>query len=330
MTPSPLVSCIIIFLDEARFIREAIESILAQTYTEWELILVDDGSTDASREIAQQYAADNKGKIYYVDHDGHANLGMSQSRNLGIQHARGSYIAYLDGDDIWLEDKLEEQVQLARENPEAIMVYGPLRRWYSWTGNPGDELMEDLYGVGKDQVHPYADSVMQPPVLMKMILEDIYYIPGGILIKKEAYNTLGGYEPQFRGMYEDAVFLSKVLLKYPIYVSSKWWYKYRMHPDSCTHQSSQRRDSQITKRYYLDWLGSYMGTSGVSDAGLLEAFEFARKKNRKDARRLRIKGFFLDLKESIRSVGQSILPDGFRKHAWSMWLRVRPILIRSR
>src|SRR5258706_2880162 len=79
-----LVSVVVIFLNAERFISEAVESVVAQTYGNWELLLVDDGSNDGSTEIARSYAAKFPDKIRYLEHHGHENRGMSASRNLGI------------------------------------------------------------------------------------------------------------------------------------------------------------------------------------------------------------------------------------------------------
>ncbi|MGV7223528.1 MAG: glycosyltransferase family 2 protein, partial [Nitrospinales bacterium] len=129
-TGNPLVTAIIIFLNEERFLEEAIESVFAQTYDHWELLLVDDGSTDHSTEIALRYSAQYPKKIRYLEHEGHQNREKSSSRNLGMHHARGEYIAYLDGDDVWLPHKLARQVMILESNPNAAMVYGPLRMWH--------------------------------------------------------------------------------------------------------------------------------------------------------------------------------------------------------
>ena len=95
-----LVSTIIIFLNAERFLAEAIESVLAQTYPTWELWLVDDGSTDRSSQLARDYAARHAARIHYLEHPGHENRGKSASRNLGLRHARGEYVALLDADDV--------------------------------------------------------------------------------------------------------------------------------------------------------------------------------------------------------------------------------------
>src|SRR5215207_10509527 len=138
MSSKPLVSCIIIFLNAERFMREAIESVFAQTYDNWELLLVDDGSTDGSTHMALRYAERHSGKVRYLEHLGHQNRGMSASRNLGLSHAKGEYIGFLDADDVWLPHKLQQQVQILNSHPEAGMVYGTWQYWYSWTGRPED------------------------------------------------------------------------------------------------------------------------------------------------------------------------------------------------
>ena len=93
MTERGLVSVVVIFLDAERFLEEAVGSVLAQTFDHWELLLVDDGSTDGSTAIARRYARTHPGRIRYLEHDGHRTLGMSASRNLGLFHGRGHYIA---------------------------------------------------------------------------------------------------------------------------------------------------------------------------------------------------------------------------------------------
>ena len=84
-----LVSAVIIFFNEERFLEEAIESVRAQTYTNWELLLVDDGSTDGSSACARRHAAAEPGRVRYLEHPGRVNLGMSAARNLGIRGGAG-------------------------------------------------------------------------------------------------------------------------------------------------------------------------------------------------------------------------------------------------
>src|SRR5436305_7508812 len=124
MRSEPFVSAIIIFLNESRFIQEAIDSVLAQHYENWELFLVDDGSSDASTAIALRYAAHHAGRIRYLSHPGHVNRGMSASRNLGLKHATGRYVSFLDADDVWLPQKLVQQMSILESHRDCDMVYG--------------------------------------------------------------------------------------------------------------------------------------------------------------------------------------------------------------
>jgi glycosyltransferase involved in cell wall biosynthesis len=152
----PLVSCVVTFLNGERFLADAIESIISQTCQDWELILVDDGSTDGSRTIASAYCARHPEKIELLLHPG--NLGKSVSRNLGVRASRGEFIALLDADDVWLPEKLQQQVDVLRRHPGAAVTYGPVQYWYSWTGRPQDQSRDLVSLTGFP-----PDSLVPPP-----------------------------------------------------------------------------------------------------------------------------------------------------------------------
>src|SRR6266487_3700210 len=158
MPSQPRVSAIIIFLNAERYIDEAIESVFAQAYDSWELLLADDGSTDGSTAIVLQYAERYPDKVRYLEHPGHQNRGMSATRNLGIRNARGEYIAFLDADDVWLPQKLEQQVQALDAHPEAGMIYAPTQYWYSWTGKREDIQYDNLPKLGLE-----PNTLIKPP-----------------------------------------------------------------------------------------------------------------------------------------------------------------------
>lgn len=199
----PLVSCIIIFLNAGeKFFIEAIESVFAQTYDSWELLLVDDGSTDESTTIALGYAQQYPDKVRYLEHESHQNLGMSATRNLGIRHSKGEYIGLLDADDVWLPQKLEKQVAILETQPEAGMVCGPTQYWYSWTRNSEDTLRDSMREIG-NLVEP--NRLYQPPTLLGLLLQNKINAPAtcGVLLRRELFEKIGGFEETFRGMFED-------------------------------------------------------------------------------------------------------------------------------
>ena len=122
-TPAqPLVSVIIAFLNEEKFLKEAVNSVLEQDYANWELLLVDDGSTNNSTAIAKAFAQKFPNRIFYLEHENHANKGVCASRNKGVAAARGELLAFLDADDVWLPGKLTEQVAVFLQYPEIDMV----------------------------------------------------------------------------------------------------------------------------------------------------------------------------------------------------------------
>lgn len=130
------VSVIMPALNSAAYISEAIESVVQQSYASWELIVVDDGSTDGTKEIVNKYMREDD-RIRYIYQD---NFGPASARNRGIQASRYPYIAFLDSDDIWFHDKLEKQMNFAVTHPGHV-VYGGAR--YLW-GKDGT-FTEDIY-----------------------------------------------------------------------------------------------------------------------------------------------------------------------------------------
>lgn len=109
---APLVSIVMPAYNAGRYLGEAIESVLKQTYSNWELLVVDDGSIDNTPDIAKQYAKQDK-RVRYLYQQ---NSKQGRARNNGINNAQGSLIAFLDADDLWLPQKLEVQVNTLLEN----------------------------------------------------------------------------------------------------------------------------------------------------------------------------------------------------------------------
>ena len=260
---TPLVSVIIIFLNAERFLKEAIESVFAQEYDTWELLLVDDGSSDGSTAIACAFMEQHPGRVCYLEHPGHQNRGKCASRNLGIGNARGEYIAFLDADDVWLPDKLKSQIAILEAQPEAGMLYGLSLWWYSWTGNPEDSQRDFVHELG---VPP--DTLIQPPTLLTLFfLSQQATIPGpsNILVRREIFEKVGGFEEVFQGMYdvyEDQAFYAKVCLAATVFVSDECWDRYRQHPDSSYANTKKKGEEFKTRLFFLNWLAAYMDSKG--------------------------------------------------------------------
>ena len=109
---SGLVSIIMPSYDTAKYIDKAIDSVLKQTYTNWELIIVDDCSPDNTDDIVKPYLSDERIKYYKNE----KNSGAAMSRNRALREAKGKWIAFLDSDDLWMPDKLEKQIRFMERN----------------------------------------------------------------------------------------------------------------------------------------------------------------------------------------------------------------------
>jgi glycosyltransferase involved in cell wall biosynthesis len=251
---------ITIFLDEERFLAEAVESVLAQTYRDWELLLCDDGSTDGSSRMASEYAGAQPDRVRHLDHADHANRGMSAARNLGIANARGRYFAFLDADDIWEPEKLEWQVELLDEHPDVAIVYGPSRIWHGWTGDPVDGARDYYRRLG------FApDRVVRGRVVLSRILRGSAESPGtcSVLVRADAARAVGGFEERFRGMYEDQAFFAKLFLEQDAYITGVSHDRYRQHPDSTCQRAIRSGEHHAelpspARLEYLRWLREYL------------------------------------------------------------------------
>jgi glycosyltransferase involved in cell wall biosynthesis len=269
----PMVSIIIIFLNAEKYLSEAVESIFAQTYDRWEILLVDDGSTDASTEIAKRYATQNLKKVRYLEHPGHQNRGKGASRNLGIFHAQGDYIAFLDADDVWLPEKLAQQTVILDSHPEAGMLYGSTLYWYSWTQMPEDHKRDFLRPLG---VQP--NTVFKPPRLFSLFLRGMATVPCicSILVRRSAIQKIGGFDETFtevNDIHEDQTLYAKMYLKFPVYVSGTCLDRYRQHPGSSMAIARNMGYLVPAREFFLRWLREYLIEQGEKDLEVWQSLQ---------------------------------------------------------
>ncbi|MBD2459423.1 glycosyltransferase family 2 protein [Oscillatoria sp. FACHB-1407] len=163
MPSSPFVSVIIPVYNGDRYLSEAIESVLQQTYQSFEVIVVDDGSTDNTATVAQQFGD----TIRYLYQE---NGGTAAARNTGIQMAQGDFLAFLDADDLWLEHKLAVQVRAFAEQPTLDLVSGQVEQFFS------PDLPPDVQAT----LHCPSDPIPG-------------CIPSALLIKRQAFDRVGNF-----------------------------------------------------------------------------------------------------------------------------------------
>jgi len=259
MGKPPLVSIVTPFLNAERFFADTLASVLAQTYTRWELLLVDDGSTDQSTGMAVEWARAHAERVRYLEHDGHRNRGTSASRNLGIRHAEGEFVAFLDADDVWLPEHLADGVSLLERHPDSGLSYGPTEEWYGWTGRPVDRSRDHILGLGVTTETPFA-----PPGPLTAFLRREIPTPCtcSVLVRRTLADEIGGFEPSFRGMYDDQAFYAKVCLTAPVVASSVCTSRYRRHGSSLYSSAKTTGQAGADRLAYLHWLDRYLAGRG--------------------------------------------------------------------
>ena len=267
------VSVVTPFLNAQPFIEESINSVLAQTYDAWELLLVDDGSSDESTAIAQRYASRYPGKIRYLSHEGRQNRGASASRNLAARHAKGDYLAFLDADDVYLPRKLEIQVPLMDAHPDVAMLYAATEYWHSWTGRPEDASRDWVwrrYGAE-------PGTIVEPPRMLLQFLRHGGTVPcmGSVLVRRAALERVGGWEESFRRIYTDQVFHAKLCLEFPVMILDMCLDRYRQHENSSCQTVARAGQMGSALETYLNWLESYALARPVRDPQVLAAIRKA-------------------------------------------------------
>lgn len=182
-----MVSVILPVFNGARFLRDTLDSIGAQTHQDYELIAVDDGSTDSSPEILQSYPG--------VRVIRQANAGQSAARNVGAAHARGKYLAFIDQDDQWYPRKLARQVRILDRLPDVGLVYSDLDE-VDETGKLITQQVLRQYGFR----HPKR-------TLIDCLTEDMFILPSTVLLRKSLFDTVGGFDERLSGYEDDDLFL---------------------------------------------------------------------------------------------------------------------------
>lgn len=186
-----LISVIIPVFNGQNTIQRTIESVLNQTFEDYELIIINDGSTDSTEEVISQIP-DPRIKVF-----NYSNSGPSASRNRGIDIASGKYISFIDADDLWTSDKLEKQLYKLEENPQAKIAY-------SWT-NYIDEFDKFLY--------PGSHITANGNVYEKLLLNNFIENGSNPLIYRQALIEVGGFDESLFAA-EDLDVWFKLAIKY--------------------------------------------------------------------------------------------------------------------
>ena len=222
------------------FLGDAVQSVTGQTYTDWELIIVDDGSTDNSFGIAHDFCKKDE-RIQLLQHQNRQNRGVSASRNLGIRQAKGDWIALLDADDQWQPEKLRIQAETIQNNRGISMLYCQ-----------GERTFEAYSGPTKNKA--YGSGV--PGRLNRPFLKTLngFETPtSGVVLNKTILEKTGGFDESM-SFSEDTLLFHKMLLFGDLYFTDQPLLEARHHDASAKQTVSSKKMIRARLTVYLKLL----------------------------------------------------------------------------
>lgn len=225
------VSCILTtYNGETRgYLREAIDSVLSQDYPHYELLLIDDGSTDNTASVCKEYANDPRVRYCYQE-----NAGLAGARKFGVEQSKESYICFLDDDDIWAPSKLSKQISFFEKttDPKAGMVYTAAK-------------IIDATGKFKGVRYQKADGDIYDELLYR---GNMITAPSSVMIKREVLEEVGNVNPEMKSA-EDLELWLRIAEKFSIYSIPDMLIKYRVHQQTITAGASQREEQYERELY---------------------------------------------------------------------------------
>ena len=223
-TDVPIVTVIVPVYNAAKHLRMTLESVLAQSYTDYELLVIDDGSSDESLMILYEFSQAHPDRIQMLQHPGAANKGVSATRNLGLARARGQFTAFLDADDVWYPEKLARQVALMQEQP-AMGVTFTLSEILREKQNYA--FLEGVETVG---IRPPPEDCKE--AMHQVITMYLNYIFSSVMVKTEAIRDVGGFIEDLPYQSEDRIMVAKVGTYHQIGRVDEVLCAYRAHDES--------------------------------------------------------------------------------------------------
>ncbi|MCT7984809.1 glycosyltransferase family 2 protein [Laspinema sp. A4] len=205
----PIISVIVPAYNAEKTIVETLHSVQNQTFSDWEVLMIDDGSSDRTLQIVTELK-DPRIQVF-----SYPNAGVAVARNHGIMKATGDYIAFLDADDLWTPDKLELQLRVLQDNPEAGVAYS----WnYYQYENPADSYAD---------TSPRFQGNVYPDLLIKNFLQN----GSNPLVRKEAIASVGFFDPTIKSC-EDWDYYLRLARNWPFVLVPKVQVIYRQSSDS--------------------------------------------------------------------------------------------------
>lgn len=264
----PLVSIITPTYNRADFIGEAVESVLVQTYPHFEFLIVDDGSDDNTSEVLAPYLSDSRIKLFRQE-----NQGQSVARNLALAEAKGEFICFLDSDNYWPKEKLEQQVRLFEAHPETDVLYG-------------DNVIIDENGreISRKNMSRYSGRIAY------QMIKDNCVAMNTTMARRKCFDEMGGMSGK-RRVADDYDLWLRLSAKYIFRYEPEYWAWYRVMEDQISSDKTRRFkvNEEIIRDFRRDYpdalsikefdrgfahfhlrKGRYLGSAGSKAEGIKE------------------------------------------------------------
>jgi len=277
----PKVTAIIPCYNREMFIRETLESVLGQSYENMEIIAVDDGSTDHTREILEEY----RDRIKIMEHKGRENKGQSAAINLALHASQSDYVAILDSDDLWLPTKIEKQVDFLERDPSTGLVYA-------------NGLVIDENGRKLWKIYPEGYKELNKPG--EVLVNCYFLLPNNALLRRSVFEKAGDFDETLRSAQDHDMAIRVAEITCLGYLD-EILFKYRKHSDSQSYRFARRRwgngfiiYEKARKRYRYTWnvrrrrlavLNFRMGQCLLEESAFLRAIPHFLKAGLLDPRR---------------------------------------------
>jgi glycosyltransferase involved in cell wall biosynthesis len=235
-TSSPKVSVIIPTYNRSHFLQTAIESVLNQTYQDFELIVVDDGSIDETQQLLAQY----QGKLQAVYQE---NQGRSLARNTGAKLARGKYLAFLDSDDVWKPTKLAQQIAVLEADPTITLAH-----CFTEVFDSSGQVCQAATSL----IQTFHQRALKHNYHYEAISLECTIFTSCIVVNKEIFLGLGGFDRNLEYL-EDWDFYLRLALNYKITAVPEPLVLYRHHDDQSKNIALTKGRIQVCQKHY-SWL----------------------------------------------------------------------------